>query len=225
MRSLENIVSEQVERWRIERERNQRASVTPEPVIAVAREYGARGAAVAHAVAERLGFTYWNHELVDEIARTTRVSATLVESLDEHHDPSLLTTFRGLVGHRLGQAEYFDRLVRIVHTIASHGRAILIGRGIGFMLPPARVYRVQVVSPLAERIAGLVERRGLDEAAAAAEVAAVDAERTAFVRDHFPDAVEVPSAFDLVVNTGSYGVERAAELVTAGYRLRFPTSG
>lgn len=221
MRSIESIVAEQVERWRIERAKADRAPALPDPVIAISREYGARGAAVAHAVAELLGFTYWNRELVDAISRMAKVSAALVESFDEHHDPALLATYRALVGGKLGSSEYFDELVKIVHTIASHGKAVLVGRGVSFMLPPERVLRVRVVCPLAQRIAGLVERRGLDAATAQAEIAAVDAERAAFIKDHLRASVEVPSAFDVHVNTGSYGVQRAAELVAAAYKLRF----
>lgn len=221
MRSIDKIVAEQVERWRIERAKAERTEAKPAPVIAVSREYGARGAAVAHAVADLMGFTYWNRELIDAISRTQHVSAALVESMDEHHDPALLATFRALVSGKLDQSGYFDELVKVVRTIASHGRAVLVGRGVSFMLPPERVLRVRVVCPVAQRIAGVIERRGLDPAAAQADLVAVDAERAAWVKDHLGAAVEIPSAFDVHVNTGSFGVQRAAEVVVAAYKVRF----
>ena len=220
-RSIDAIVAEQVERWRIEQAKVTRPPPPPVPVVAVSREYGARGAAVAHQVADRLGFSYWNTALVDAIARSAQVSAAMVQSLDEHHDPALLATYRELARTRLGASEYFDELVKVVHAVASRGRAVLVGRGIAFMLPPERVLRVRVVCPLDERVRGLCERQGLTAAAARAEITRVDAERGAFVRDHLGADVETPSAFDLHVNTHSFTVERAAELVVAAYRLRF----
>jgi cytidylate kinase len=81
---------------------------------------------------------------------------------------------------------------------------------------------VRAVCPLDQRIAGLVERRGIDVAEARAEVAATDAERRAFVKDHFKTTVDDPSLFDLEVNTGTLGVEGAADVVVAAYRARFP---
>lgn len=220
-RSIDSIVAEQVERWRLERARAERPAPRPAPVVAVSREYGARGAAVAHAVAEQLGFRYWNRELVDEISRSASVSAALVASLDEHHDPTLVATFRELLHGRLRPSEYFAKLVEVVHTIAAHGGAVLVGRGIAFMLPPSQALRVRVVCPVEQRIVGLVERKGMDVAAARAEVATVDAERRAFVRDHLGADVEQAAAFDLHVNTGTLPVQKAAELVVAAYRARF----
>jgi cytidylate kinase len=218
MRTIESIVAEQVRRWEIQRAKAGRAAPRPEPVIAISREYGAGGAAVGQAVAAQLGFSYWNREIVQEIARSTNLSTTLVASRDERHDPALLATYRELLDRKLATSRYFTELVKVVHTIAAHGSAVMVGRGVVFMLPPERVLRVRVVCPLAQRIKNLVER---GEAAARTEIAAVDAERRAFVKDHLDGNIELPSAYDLHVNSGSYGVERAAQVVVAAYRLRF----
>ena len=68
-RSVDQLVAEQVEKWRLERIRaaGQPAVQKPRPVVAVSRQYGARGAALGHMLAERLGCSYWNRELVDEM--------------------------------------------------------------------------------------------------------------------------------------------------------------
>lgn len=221
-RSIDRIVGEQIERWRIERARAERKESPPRPVVAVSRQYGARGAAVAHRVADQLGFGYWNRELLDEVARSAHVSTALLESLDERHDPSLLSTLRGMARGRLRSSEFYAELVKVVHTVVSHGGAVLVGRGIARMLPAERALRLRVVCPLEQRIAGLVERRGLDAAAARTEIASVDAERYAFVRDHLGVEVEEPAAYDLEVNTATLGVDGAAALAVAAYRLRFP---
>ena len=221
MRNIESIVAEQVRRWEIQRARSGRAAPRPEPVIAISREYGAGGAAVGQAVAAQLGFSYWNREIVQEIARSTDLSAALVASRDERHDPPLLATYRELLDRGLPASRYFTELVKVVHTIAAHGSAVMVGRGVVFMLPPERVLRVRVVCPLAQRISNLVERGEVTLATARAAIASVEAERRAFVKDHLDSNLELPSAYDLHVNSGSYGVERAAQVVVVAYRLRF----
>lgn len=221
MRTIESIVAEQVRGWEIQQARAGRAAPRLEPVIAISREYGAGGAAVGQAVAAQLGFSYWNREIVQEIARSTDLSAALVASRDERHDPALLATYRELLGRGLPPSRYFTELVKVVHTIAAHGSAVMVGRGAVFMLPPDRVLRVRVVCPLARRISNLVERGEATLAAAPAKIAAVDAERHAFVKDHLDVNLELPSAYDLHVNTGTYDVERAAQVIVAAYRLRF----
>ncbi|HVV81831.1 MAG TPA: cytidylate kinase-like family protein [Kofleriaceae bacterium] len=221
-RSIDRIVADQIERWRIERQRAERQARPPAPIVAVSREYGARGAAVAHLVAAQLGFSYWNRELIDEIARSKHVSAAMIETLDEHHDPSLLATLRGMDRGKLRATDYFEALTKVVHAIVSHGGAVTVGRGIALMLPPERALRVRVVCPLEQKVAGLIERKGLTDAAARDELRATDADRNAFIRDHVGADAGVPSAYDLHVNTGTFGVEGAAALVVAAYRTRFP---
>jgi cytidylate kinase len=221
-RSVESIVEEQVKRWQAERARQAAASAVPPPVVAVSRQYGARGAAVAHAVAERLGFSYWNREIVEEIARHAHVSDHLVRAFDEHHRAAIVEAVRSvMVGGALSGSEYFRELAHVVHGIAAHGRAVLVGRGIQFLLQPARALRVRVVAPLEVRVAGLVERRGLGEAAAQLEIATTDADRRAFTRDHYGREVDDPGAYDLQVNTGTLSIAGAADVVAAAYRARF----
>jgi len=224
-RSIDSIVAEQVERWRLERARANRPDARPAPVVVVSRQYGAQGAAVARVVADRLGFSYWNRELVDEVARSAHTSGAMVGVVDEHHHDAILATVRDLTARTLGQSEYFRELVGVVRSITAHGSAVLVGRGIGFMLQPTSMLSVRVVCPLADRVAGLVERRQLDEAAARAEITAADAERHAFVRDHLFRDVEDPAAYHLHVNTGVMTIEQAADVIVAAYRIRFGDAG
>jgi cytidylate kinase len=221
-RSIESIVEEQVRRWEVERARRAgSAPPAPPPVIAVSRQYGARGAAVAHVVAERLGFSYWNREIVEEIAKHAHVSNRMVQGLDEHHQAAVVEAVRSVtIAHALSASEYFRELAHVVHTIAAHGQAVLVGRGIQFLLPMSRVLRVRVVAPVEDRIRGLVERRGVTVAEAQAEIEETDADRRAFVRDHYGKDVEDPAAYDVAVNTGSTGIEEAAGVVVAAWNAR-----
>jgi len=225
-RSIDRIVEEQVERWRVER---MRAEAHPQvhkplPVVAISRQYGARGAAVGHRVAEKLGCSYWNRELVEEIARNADVSDRLVRFQDERHEPGIVETVRGMIrnGGSMSASDYHRELVRVVQAIAVHGTAVLIGRGVTFMVAREGAVSVRVVCPLEDRVRGLVERRGISEAEARAEIAEFDAERRAFIRDHYNSDAEDPSCYDLHVNTGTMTIDQCAEVVVAAYRARVP---
>jgi cytidylate kinase len=221
-RNIDRIIEEQVERWRVERTRTASPAPRARPVITVSRQFGARGAAVGHAVADRLGWSYWNRELVDEIAHNAHVSERLVRAFDERHQAGVIETLRSMVNFGpLSASDYFRELARVVHTIASHGDAVIVGRGVAFMLDPAATLRLRVVSPMADRIAGLIEREGITEAAARAEIASMDAQRREFVRDHYALDADDPSGYDLHVNTGTTPIDQCAEVVVAALRARF----
>jgi hypothetical protein len=220
-RSVESIVEEQVKRWQAERSKRDERAAAPPPTVAISREYGARGAAVAHRVAESLGFGYWNREIVDEIAKHAHVADRLVRAFDEHHKPSVVETVRAMAaGGGLTSSEYFQELTRVVGGIARHGRAVIVGRGVQYLLTGPAL-RVRVVCPLDERVRGLCERRGITPAEARTEIAESDADRAAFVRDHYHQDVEDPDGYDLFVNTGTLGVEGAADVVVAAFRRQF----
>jgi cytidylate kinase len=121
----------------------------------------------------------------------------------------------------LSASDYFRELARVVHTIASHGGAVIIGRGVAFMLDPASALRVRTVCPVDLRARGIAERSGVTEAQARAEIESIDADRRAFVRDHYGRDTDDPAAYDLLVNTGTMSLEQCAELVACAYRARF----
>ncbi len=221
-RNIDQIVDEQVQRWRVERARAETSLERPRPVIAISRQYGARGAAVGHVVAERLGFSYWNRQLVDEVAQHAHVSDRLVRAFDERHQDTVIETIRSMVNNGpLSASSFFRELARIAHTIASHGAAVIVGRGVAFMLPPETTLRVRVVAPLEHRIARIVEQGGGSESLARAEIRAIDAERTTFVRDHYGVDADDPANYDLHVNTGMSSLDQAAAVIVAACHARF----
>jgi cytidylate kinase len=220
-RSVDAIVEQQVQKWL--QERRATPPPRPAPVISVSRQFGAQGAELARRVADALGYHLWDQEILHEIARHAQVSERMVAAFDEHHRASVVETVRSMM--RMGPlsaSEYFHELARLVHSIAAHGAAVLVGRGVQYLLPASTVLRVRVIASLDVRVRGLRERRGLSDAEARAEIATVDADRAAFMRDHYGRDLDDPTAYDLLVNTGTVPLDRAASLVIAAYDARFP---
>lgn len=222
-RSVDAIVEQQVQKWLQERQRNHAQRPRPAPVIAVSRQYGALGAELAKLAAEKMGFSFWDQEILHQIAKHAHVSERMVAAFDEHHRLSLVETVRSMMqGGPLSSSEYFRELARVIHSIAAHGAAVLVGRGVQFMLRSESVLRVRVVCPLDRRVQGLARRRGISEAAARAEIETVDADRHAFIMDHYGRDVEDPLAYDLVINTGAVPIEGGASMIAVAYEARFP---
>lgn len=116
-----------------------------------------------------------------------------------------------------------DRLAleAVVERWTERGRAVLVGRGLGFLVDPARALRVRIVCPFEQRVAGLVERQGLSPETARATVAYADRTRADYVRELFGRDVDDPTAYDLWISTGAYSIDDAAAVILAGYRYRF----
>lgn len=100
--------------------------------------------------------------------------------------------------------------------------AVILGRGATVILAPEQTLRVLVVAPDADRIERLARVRGISRDEAAARLAQEDEDRAGFLRHHFGVEQNDPTLYDVVVNTGTLGVEGAAALVVEGLRRRFP---
>jgi hypothetical protein len=221
-RSVDAMVDAQVQRWLGERQRMTPEATAP-PVITVSREFGARGAALGKVVADRIGFSFWNRELLGAIAAHAHVDAAALERFDEHHPSAIAETMSGLMPGpaRIGQVDYARELTVVVRDLVSRGSAVLVGRGLNFMVDKARALRVRVVCPLEQRIAELAERDRITFAAARVMIADADRDRRAFVRDLYGKDIDDPAGYDLWVNTGTMSIDAAADIVVAALRAQF----
>jgi cytidylate kinase len=190
--------------------------------VSVSREAGARGTELARCVAQRLEFRLWDQELVHRIAEESGASETLLRAVDEHARGAIEDLLAGvLMGDASTETEYLAQLIRVIHAIAQHGSAVLVGRGAQFVLSASTALRVRVVAPLDARVRNLAAARGLAEREARAEVERVDRERVNFVRHHYKRDATDPSAYDLVINSATLPFERAADVVVSAYGAKF----
>ena len=218
-RSASEMVDHQVRKWRAAQTRTR---ATRTPVITISHRHGSRGSMLAEAVAERLGYTCWNRQLLHEIAKRSGTSESLLASVDEHHRSSLeelVEAFR----HRqsASPSEYFRALVGSVHAIAHHGSAVIVGRGTPYIVDASSALRVCVVRPLDQRIREVMSRRRIDEPEARERVRQVDQDRHQFIREHYDRDNQDPTGYDLVVNTGTLPLDCAVDAVVAVYHRRF----
>ena len=221
--SVDQLVNQKILLW--EEERRIAARKRPQgqdPMICVSREYGARGAAVARAVAEQLGFQFYSQELIQEIAEVARVRQQVVESLDERLQDSISEWVTGLMKRDgFSPSDYLRNLSKVVLTLARHGKGVVVGRGAHFILERKSTLRVRVIAPLETRVARIAERDGMAPGEARATIRRIDAERLAFNRRHYGADLADPANYDLIVNTGTLGLEGAASQVIGAFESRF----
>ncbi|MGF1507887.1 MAG: AAA family ATPase [Myxococcota bacterium] len=220
-KNIESMVERQVGRYLVEKKRIEGAAHW-RPLVVISRQYGALGAALATRVGELLGFTVWDREILQEMARNSRTSERLLEALDERRRNTIAEMMSVFYqGPHVTADQFFLRLVRVLHTIGQHGNVVIVGRGSQFVFNSDVALRVRVVASLDDRIKGIANRKGLDLDAAREEVRRVDSDRRAFLLDHYKKDPDDTTHYELVVNTTTLGMETAATVVVTAYRSRF----
>lgn len=223
-RKVEQIIEDEVRKWMYQQARRPRTGelALTWPIITVSREFGAGGSELGALLGERTGFTVWDREIVRAIAEESGCLDSSFNYVDERPIKAIDDIIHGtLMGSERTNIHYIRALVRIIRTIATHGAAVIVGRGAHYILRDEAVLRVRVVCPLDVRVQRYAEKQDLDLKQAHAFIQDMESQRREFVRLNFHRDVDLPSDYDLIVNSGSYTPDQLMNLISVAYRNRF----
>jgi len=222
-RDVGSIVEAQVRRWTLSK-RNRPIAAVPEacPVVTISRECGTRGTALGIRVAEQLGFSCWDSEIVTEIARLLQTDETTIGAFDERTRGALEDLIgTSLFSQDIVSADYAEHIRSIINSIARRGRAVVVGRGAQFLVDPNHSLRIRLVAPFEHRISEISTLREIAFGEAKRIVETSDKDRAAFVHQFLGKDITDPAQYDVVINTKSYAGERADALVMMAYLSKF----
>jgi cytidylate kinase len=193
--SIETFIKDQIEKWK-----NQ--TRTHIPVITISSEPGSGGRVIARGLAKRLGIDLFDRNIVKEIAESARISGAVIETMEKDRLSGIKDFISSLVNDRyLWPGVYLDHLMKVVAAIASHGDAIIVGRGANFLIPAEDRLSIRVISPLDTRVNNVAKEFGVTREEAKRRVINRENRRSAFIRQSFNADVADPRNYDLVVNT------------------------
>jgi cytidylate kinase len=172
-------------------------------IVAMTREMGSLGSAIAQEVASRLGYRFLRNDILRDAAREYRVrESRLVGAVEEA--PGLIERLRR---PRLRYRAYLEASVL---DAALSDRVVLVGRwSTLFLRGITHAVRVRVCAPPEVRARRVMERQRLDAAEAARRIAAYDEGVRARMRQMFDVDWTNPLLYDLVINTESTAVMTA----------------
>ena len=182
-------------------------------IVAVEREFGCGGGAIAAKLASRLGWRLLDSELTDEIAKLANVESSRVREIDEKVDPLLyrLTKvfWRGsqeasvlLPDHSIFDADRMVALVQqVMDKVVVEGSCVIVGRGAPWFLRGREdTYSVFFYAPRSEKL-----RRVLKRVSNAAEaehlIDTVDVERGTFIKHYFGKNLPTRCLYHSMLNT------------------------
>jgi len=220
MKSLEQIIDDQVKRWEMIRSMEKRTGGI-RPIITFSREPGSGGSLVAKELANQLKLDFFHHEIIQRMAEEASISGRLLELLDEKGMTMLDDWISTLVNEKhLWPDQYLRHLLNVIGTIGRHGGAVIVGRGSCFIIPPETNFRVRVVAPLTIRIQNVARDFGVSFDEAKRRVLKTESDRSAFIRKYFHEDVAAAVNYDLVLNTGGLSIEAAVDAIKASLEKR-----
>jgi cytidylate kinase len=212
MKAIHQIIEEQVRRWEILRQEKQ--ELKPLPVITISREPGSGGRLVAKTVADRLGLDLFHQEIINAMAENADTTTRVIRTLDERGVSMIEDWVSAAISDRhLWPDEISKVLMRVIGTIGKHGKAVIVGRGANFVLPPENRFRARIIAPMDRRVNCVAESFGVSKDVAKRRIMRTESDRRAFVRKYFHSDIADPANYDMVLNTGTLSVESAAAAI------------
>ena len=212
------------------------------PVITISRQFGAAGAPVGKALAERFGSEMLDRALVAQVALRAGIPEQELEMYDERL-PTIWQRFASALAASpepampgvtysasLAPMSVHERLVEITRSVieeaADRGNAVILGRGGAFILADRPdVFHVQLHASLDARVRHLLARvEEIPEEARPEEKALrelcrnIDAARRAYIRDVFNADSHDVTHYDLAIDTGHVGVDKTVDLIDTAVR-------
>jgi cytidylate kinase len=205
---------------------------TDKVVITIARQFGSGGTEIGRILARESNLTYLDREIIDEVARRLGVNTQQIEEqegqaagsvrhiLEAIQASHLFTvnydTFFGpdMASNRVRELAYVRLTQKVILELATQGNAVIIGRGSQFLLHSApRTLHIYIFAPLPHRIERVMESFHLDHASALELIKQRDYEFDDYARHFYGFNRHQPDLYHLLINTGIFSPELAADFI------------
>jgi cytidylate kinase len=200
------------------------------PVITVSRLTGSGGAEIGQRLAERLGASYLNTQIIQEVAHRLGISEATAAEYDERAEafierlarvlwlsnPALapISTPASALPFETTTQAFVEVTRELVREAARTGNAVIFGHGAQFILAQQPgVLHVRFIAPLAFRVEQVMQREQISRAEAERRVRAEDQRRANAIRQFYHADWHAPDPFHLILNTALWDEEACIRLV------------
>ena len=190
-------------------------------VITISREFGSGGRTIAKAVAERLGYNFYDKALVERIANESGYSKDFVERRGEDATSTssfLFNLSRSGSGGYDGVSGISDKLYVIQHNIIKRlpeeGPCVIVGRCSDYILKDLeRALHVFIFADMQFKAARIVNLYGERDDVPEKRLEEKDKKRKVYYKNNTGRIWGMSSNYDICLNSGKLGIENCIDII------------
>ncbi len=195
-------------------------------VITISRQFGAGGKTLGKQVAEVLGYTFADDDIIQMIAEKAKVSPGWVESVEKEAGGRLSRIVNRMVSKSLvdkvlkdergyiDEQIYIDYLVILINQMAEEGEVVFLDRGSQYILNDLpEAYHVLLINTLENRVKFMMDHYDLSVKRATQIVKSEERRRTNLYRKIGKQDYDQPELYHLVINMARIDLNEAADLI------------
>ena len=189
--------------------------------ITISRQVGSGGDEVARLLTEMMRWELYDKDILNFMSENMNVQKEVLEKVNERSTGWIEDVMAPLFTDRpVTQIDYYRHLVRVLFLIAQEGKAIIVGRCAGLVLPRERGLSVRITAPLELRVKRYAAEQHLKAEEARAAVLKAEEEREEFVKNFLNKRVGDAKYYDLICNTEKLSAMSVAKLIWRAVDLR-----
>lgn len=193
----------------------------PAITIAISRETGARGASIGKRVSKKLGWSYYDQELLHYLAQGSRLEDEIFTQLTPEAREWVGENFAMLQQeNRLNKEAKEQDLAQVILAIAAKGKAVIVGRGAGALLPAQCVMHVRILAPLEDRVTWIRQIHRLTRDQAMDFIQRQDKQRAGMLDAHFRKSARDNIVYDMMLNSSRLGELGCASVIAEAARQK-----
>ena len=201
-------------------------------VVCISRQEGTRAPEIALAAAEQLGFRLIDEDIVtraaveagvecEVIADLERGRSTLVRLIEEFGAAGMGAGYLAPIPDTGGGPQPAGHELRglirsVIEELAAEGKAVILAHAASLALAERDdVLRVLITACREERTQRLATTFGIADKQAARAIKQSDAGRADYLKRFYGVGAELPTHYDLVINTDRLTAQHAARVIVA----------
>lgn len=201
-------------------------------VITIGRQYGSGGREIGRLVADALGIKYYDKELLTESSKVSGVKPEVFEAADERTPSFFSNIWSFNLGfnagsYLLGSSPISDEKIyaaqsNVMKTLARNSSCLIVGRSADYVLRnhPGLI-SVFIHSSIEDRILRIMNRRGIDSAEKAREIAEKKDKLRASYYNFYTDKVWGDAAgYDLSIDSSKLPADAVADFIVSYVKAR-----
>jgi cytidylate kinase len=188
-------------------------------IITIGREHGSNGHDIAKELAQQLGYTCYDKEIVDHAAENSGFSKEIFDSYDEKK----VSAYVMPSPHYTGMGEGFRLNMQIasaqfdtIRMLADKGNCIFVGRCADYVLRNRKdLVSVFIMANKDFRVKTLMERKGIDADQAKKLMRQVDKDRSSYYKYYTDQIWGEAENYELCIDSSKIGVQGAVDVIKA----------
>lgn len=195
-------------------------------IVTISREFGSGGKTIGKEVAEKLGYKFYDAQVIDKVVKESGLSREIVERYDEYatYKNSLLYTIAITAGGNGYNGMSFASQVQIaqanvIKEIAEEGNCVIIGRGADYILRDREdCLHVFIRADMDFRAKRVVSLYGETGKKAEDRIKDKDTRRRVYYRSFTMREWGDLANYDLMLNSARIGIDKCADIICDAVR-------